>query len=256
MVDVEVRKIYDVTHLTADDFSLWHDSLFSYQKVLHANIKQRIRNILHAPVIGLSEYFVGEAFKKATLTGVNQTFIACSPDMVDSIRGMFIRFASRFLNIELTGNGFTLLTKFGETYIRIIDPQHHFSSCFNGDVYLDEYFYHQNFNRSQNMASGISCLKKFTMTYYSRISDDRDAANFWHATKWMNRNPKSLVCNPSYNTMKKSGALCPDGQWRYIITIEEVVAGGCNWHDIDCLKESYTPEFFNHLYMCQFNCET
>ena len=38
-------KKNDVSHLTPDDFSTWHDSTFAYQKTMHQSLHQRIRNI-------------------------------------------------------------------------------------------------------------------------------------------------------------------------------------------------------------------
>ncbi len=48
------------------------------------------------------------------------------------------------------------------------------------------------------------------------------------------------------------GALCPDGQWRKKITIEDAAAGGCDLFDIDRLRLENDEDRFDQLYMCKF----
>ncbi|ECM9625460.1 terminase, partial [Salmonella enterica subsp. enterica serovar Newport] len=52
--------------------------------------------------------------------------------------------------------------------------------------------------------------------------------------------------------LRDGGRLCPDGQWRYIITLEDAIAGGFNLASIDKLRNRYNRDTFNMLYMCVF----
>jgi phage FluMu gp28-like protein len=52
--------------------------------------------------------------------------------------------------------------------------------------------------------------------------------------------------------MRNGGRLCPDGQWRYIITMEDAIAGGFNLASIEKLRNRYNDATFSMLYMCVF----
>ncbi|ENA3449188.1 terminase, partial [Yersinia enterocolitica] len=45
---------------------------------------------------------------------------------------------------------------------------------------------------------------------------------------------------------------CPDGQWRYVITLEDAIDGGFNLANIERLRNKYNRDTFNMLYMCVF----
>jgi len=45
------------------------------------------------------------------------------------------------------------------------------------------------------------------------------------------------------------GLLCPDGQYRQIVTVEDAVRGGCNLFD---LRMEYSPDEYQNLLMCEF----
>lgn len=46
--------------------------------------------------------------------------------------------------------------------------------------------------------------------------------------------------------------LCPDGQWRQIVTIEDALAGGCPLFNLDQLKQENSADDFRNLFMCEF----
>lgn len=48
------------------------------------------------------------------------------------------------------------------------------------------------------------------------------------------------------------GVLCPDGQWRQIVTIEDALAGGCTLFNLDQLKQENSADDFRNLFMCEF----
>ncbi|MBP2156206.1 hypothetical protein J2067_003898 [Erwinia rhapontici] len=49
-----------------------------------------------------------------------------------------------------------------------------------------------------------------------------------------------------------NGALCDDGQWRQIVTVEDALTGGCNLFDLDQLSLEYSPSEYQNLLMCEF----
>jgi hypothetical protein len=55
----------------------------------------------------------------------------------------------------------------------------------------------------------------------------------------------------SHSVLAK-GVLCPDGQWRQIVTIEDAVSASCNLFDVDQLRLEYSAEEFAQLLLCQF----
>lgn len=57
---------------------------------------------------------------------------------------------------------------------------------------------------------------------------------------------------PTDKELRDGGRLCPDGQWRYIITMEDAIAGGYNLASIEKLRNRYNRDTFNMLYMCVF----
>ncbi|WP_206754507.1 terminase large subunit domain-containing protein, partial [Lentimonas sp. CC6] len=57
---------------------------------------------------------------------------------------------------------------------------------------------------------------------------------------------------PTFNEYRDGGRLCPDKQWRYVVTIEDAAAGGCELFDIDELRDEYSKDDFDNLFMCIF----
>lgn len=66
------------------------------------------------------------------------------------------------------------------------------------------------------------------------------------------RQKRARVAFPTEKELRDGGRLCPDGQWRYIITLEDAIAGGFNLASIDKLRNRYNRDTFNMLYMCVF----
>ncbi len=48
------------------------------------------------------------------------------------------------------------------------------------------------------------------------------------------------------------GALCPDGQWRKTITLDDAIAGGCDLFDVAQLELEYDEDKFQQLFYCKF----
>lgn len=67
---------------------------------MHANLHQRIRNILKSRQIGATYYFAGEAFEQATLTGDPQIFLSASRAQAEVFRSYIVAIARSFLKLS------------------------------------------------------------------------------------------------------------------------------------------------------------
>ncbi|EPE2651711.1 terminase ATPase subunit family protein [Vibrio fluvialis] len=246
------RKVKnDVSEITEDCFKLWHDSLFKYQVVMRDNLHQRIRNILKSRQIGATYYFAGEALEQAILTGDNQIFLSASRAQAEVFRRYIVALAKEFLGLELSGNPMTLSNG---AELHFLSTNGKTAQSYHGHVYVDEYFWIGKFDELNKVASAMATHTKWRKTYFSTPSSKMHAAYpFWTGDKW--RGDKSTRKNiefPTFDELRDGGRLCPDRQWRYVVTIEDAAKGGCNLFDIDELREEYSEHDFNNLFMCIF----
>ncbi|UUO22845.1 terminase [Colwellia sp. M166] len=248
------KKKNDVSHLVAEDFGTWYDSLFEYQKTMHENLHQRIRNILKSRQIGATYYFAGEAFEQAVLTGDPQIFLSASRAQAEVFRTYIIAIAHEFFEIELTGNPIVLNTAHGEAELRFLSTNSKTAQSYHGHVYIDEYFWIGKFDELNKLASAMATHKNWRKTYFSTPSTKAHPAyNFWTGDHWRRgKADRENIEFPSFIEMRDKGRLCPDKQWRFIVTIEDALAGGCELFDIEELRDEYNADDFNNLFMCIF----
>lgn len=245
------RKKNSIEHLTEDDFRGWHESLFEYQHTMRNNIKQRIRNILKSRQIGATYYFSGEALENAILTGDNQIFLSASRAQAEVFRSYIIAIGKEFLDIELTGNPIILSNG---TELRFLSTNSKTAQSYHGHVYVDEYFWIPKFDELNKLASAMATHKKWRKTYFSTPSSKmHQAYPFWTGDQWRKgKDSRAHVEFPTFNEFRDGGRLCPDKQWRYVVTIEDAANGGCDLFDIDELREEYSDDDFKNLFMCVF----
>lgn len=248
------KRKNDVSHLTAEDFSAWYDSLYEYQKTMHGNLHQRIRNILKSRQIGATYYFAGEAFEQAVLTGDPQIFLSASRSQAEVFRSYIVAIAQEFFEIELTGNPIVLHTVHGDAELRFLSTNSKTAQSYHGHVYVDEYFWINKFDVLNKLASAMATHKNWRKTYFSTPSTKAHPAYpFWTGDHWRQGKPeREEVEFPTFDQMRDGGRLCPDKQWRYVVTIEDALAGGCDLFDIDELRDEYNGDDFNNLFMCIF----
>lgn len=215
------------------------------------NLHQRIRNILKSRQIGATYYFAGEALEQAILTGDNQIFLSASRAQAEVFRRYIVALAKEFLGLELSGNPMTLSNG---AELHFLSTNGKTAQSYHGHVYVDEYFWIGKFDELNKVASAMATHKKWRKTYFSTPSSKMHAAYpFWTGDKW--RGDKSTRKNiefPTFDELRDGGRLCPDRQWRYVVTIEDAAKGGCNLFDIDELREEYSEHDFNNLFMCIF----
>ncbi|EKO3565637.1 terminase family protein [Vibrio metschnikovii] len=241
----------DVSELTEECFKLWHDSLFEYQIVMRNNLHQRIRNILKSRQIGATYYFAGEALENAILTGDNQIFLSASRAQAEVFRRYIIAIAKEFLGLELSGNPMTLSNG---AELHFLSTNGKTAQSYHGHVYVDEYFWIGNFDELNKVASAMATHKKWRKTYFSTPSSKMHPAYpFWTGEKWRgDKTTRKNIEFPTFDELRDGGRLCPDKQWRYVVTIEDAANGGCDLFDIEELREEYSENDFNNLFMCIF----
>ncbi|SFR13724.1 Uncharacterized protein YjcR [Enterobacter sp. kpr-6] len=245
-------KKNDISSLTEDDFNAWADEhLFEYQKHLRLNIAQQVRNILKSRQIGATWYFAFEAFENAVLTGDPQIFLSASKAQAEVFRSYIVNIAEQYFGITLTGNPIRLSNG---AELRFLSTNKNTAQSYSGHLYCDEYFWVPNFARLNEVASAMATHDKWRTTYFSTPSaKTHQAYPFWTGEEWKQGSKKrAAVKFPTVSDMRDGGRICPDGQWRYVITMEDAIKGGFNLANIEKLRNRYNDTTFNMLYMCVF----
>lgn len=250
----------DISELTEADFlEKFTSKMFAYQQELFAAkrnpLTARIRNILKSRQIGLTYYFAAEAFMDAVLTGDNQMFLSASRAQAEIFRSYIVTFAAEWFGLELKGNPITL-SKDGKPWaeLRFLSTNSATAQGHHGHVYIDEYFWIRDFAKLDGLAGAMASHAKWRKTYFSTPSAvTHQAYPFWTGEEFRNsKRGKKLAKDWPSEAQIHAGALCPDGQWRKVITLEDAIAGGCNLFDIDRLRLENDEERFDQLYMCKF----
>lgn len=242
----------DVSALTEDDLNTWAaEHLFGYQKHLRLNIGQQVRNILKSRQIGATWYFAFEAFENAVLTGDPQIFLSASRAQAEVFRSYIVNIAQEYFGITLTGNPVRLSNG---AELRFLSTNKNTAQSYSGHLYCDEYFWVPNFAKLNEVASAMATHDKWRTTYFSTPSaKTHQAYPFWTGEEWKKGSKKrAAVVFPSFDAMRDGGRLCPDGQWRYVITMEDAIANGFNLASIEKLRNRYSRDTFDMLYMCVF----
>ncbi|WP_018929261.1 terminase large subunit domain-containing protein [Pseudomonas umsongensis] len=252
----EKKAKNDISDLTEVDFlDKFISKMYGYQKELFEAkqnpLTRRIRNILKSRQVGLTYYFAGEAFMDAVLSGDNQVFLSASRSQSEIFRSYIIQFAQQWFGIELTGNPITLSNG---AELRFLSTNSSTAQGYHGHVYVDEYFWIRDFEKLSTVASAMGTHKKWRKTYFSTPSAvSHQAYPFWSGEEFRNskRGKKAGGVWPSESAYTQ-GALCPDGQWRKTITLDDAIAGGCDLFDLEQLQLEYDEDKFQQLFYCKF----
>ena len=233
--------------------SIFFEQSFGYQLGWHeAGLKYRIRDILKSRQIGATFYFSRESLLRALDTGHNQIFLSASKTQAYVFREYIIQFA-RMVDVELTGDPIVL----GNNGAKLIflGTNSNTAQSHNGDLLVDEIFWIPNFQKLRKVASGMASQKHLRTTYFSTPSTLAHGAYPFWSGELFNKGRSSaddrVDIEISHGALAK-GALCADGQWRQIVTIEDALAGGCDLFDLDTLKRENSAEDFRNLFMCEF----
>ncbi len=248
----------DFTEVTADQVEAYlKEGLFEYQLELWGQRNQRNRNILKSRQIGATFYFAKEAFCDALLTGKNKIFISASRAQAEVFKEYIKHFALDGFQVELIGGQkIELHTPHGVATLYFLSTNSSTAQSYHGDLYVDEYFWIPRFSKLKTVASAMATHAKWTKTYFSTPSStDHEAYKFWTGDEFNDRNRKrnkAVELFPDHEHLRKQGTLCPDNQWRKVITLDDAEAGGCNLFNRKELQLEYSEDEFNQLFMCQF----
>ncbi|WP_064559062.1 terminase ATPase subunit family protein [Buttiauxella brennerae] len=230
---------------------IFHDSLFGYQRNWwDAGNKHRIRNVLKSRQIGATFYFAREALLDALTTGRNQIFLSASKAQAHVFKQYILEFA-REVEVELKGDPMTLSNG---ACLYFLGTNARTAQSYHGNLYLDEYFWIPKFQELRKVASGMALHKKWRQTYFSTPSSlTHSAYPFWSGALYNRGRAKTdRVDIDLTHTHLARGVICPDGQYRQIVTVEDAVNGGCNLFDLDQLRLEYSPDEYQNLLMCDF----
>lgn len=244
-------KANDVSELTAESFSPIVDKLYAFQKTLRENKHRRRRNLLKARQIGATWYFAFEAFEDAVLTGDTQIFISASKRQALVFRTYIAKIAMEYFGIPIKGDPIRL-SNLAEIFFLATNSNTAQSN--SGHLYIDEYMWIPKFSTLNTVASAMTTRTKWRMTWFSTPSaKTHDGYLLWSGDNWRKGNAaRKDVEFPSFDEYRDGGRECPDGVWRYVVTIEDAVAGGIDDIDINELRETYSKADFDMLYMCVF----
>lgn len=228
----------------------WDRDLFDYQRRWNeARQSHRVRNILKSRQIGATWYFAREALIDAIETGDNQIFLSASKAQAHVFREYIVQFVKDVTGVELKGTPIKLWN--GAT-LYFLGTNSKTAQSYHGHVYLDEYAWISKFLEFRKVASAMATHKKWRITYFSTPSTiGHDAAAFWtgEAFNKGRRKADRVEIDVSHEALK-DGALCADGQWRQIVTIEDAARQGCDLFDIEGLRREYNDNDFANLFMC------
>jgi len=228
------------------------ECLFEYQRVWFKAKKHRTRNILKSRQIGATWYFAREALLDAAKTGDNQIFLSASKAQAHVFKGYIIDWVKEVTGVELKGDPIKL--GHNDAMLYFLGTNSRTAQSYHGHLYFDEYHWVYKFHELRKVSSGMAAHKKWRKTYFSVPSTlSSEAYEFW-AGKLYNKG-RSKAERKEFkltHAALKNGLVCPDGQWRQIVTVEDAEAGGCTLFDIGELRLEYAKQEFRNLFMCEF----
>ncbi|RSU98915.1 terminase large subunit domain-containing protein [Sphingomonas koreensis] len=235
---------------------------FGYQLRWWAERDQRTRFILKSRQIGATDYFAHEALIDALETGRNQIFLSASRRQANIFRRYIVEFVFRTTGMRLKGEHLTIdrgddpetgLPREMPT-IFFLGANYRTAQGEHGNFYYDECFWSQDFDQTDDVASGMASQERYRETYFSTPSTvQHQAYRKWSGEKYNEGKEKGerVRIDTSYDALK-DGYLGDDYIWRQIVTIEDAERQGCNLFNLERLRKSKAPEVFDNLYMCQF----
>lgn len=241
----------DISGITAEKLEeIRNELFFGYQHKWHENKNQKTRFILKSRQIGATFYFAWEAFEDAILTGDNQLFLSASKNQAFVFKAYMIGFAHKYFGIELKGSD--CITLSNGANIRFVSTNGRTAQSYNGHLYVDEVFWIPNFQKLNEVASGMASQKKWRLTYFSTPSlKSHGAYPMWSGDQFNDDRKKKIDFDLSHEALK-DGVLGADRIWRHIVTVKDAEEAGCDLFDIEDLKFRYSESSFNTLFMCAF----
>lgn len=242
------------------------DECFGYQLTWWKAAEQRTRFILKSRQIGATWYFAREALIDALETGRNQIFLSASRRQAEIFRRYIIEFVFRVTGETLKGEHLLIDrgddengTPHERPTLFFLGANFRTAQGEHGNFYYDECFWAQDFERIDEVASGMASQKRYRETYFSTPSTTSHGAYRKWSGEWFNEGkPKADWTKIEAYTGEqlREGVVCADGIWRQRVTIEDAAAAGCDLFDIEDLKRRKAPDVFSNLYLCEFVDDT
>ncbi|WP_198435298.1 terminase large subunit domain-containing protein [Moritella sp. F3] len=239
----------DISGITPDILANFREkTFFEYQKNIHDhkcnNDINEMRFYLKSRQIGLTFYFAFEAFEDAILTGDNQVFLSASRKQSEIFKNYIRKFALELGDVELKGKDDLQLSNGAS--LTFLSTNARTGQGFNGHLYIDEAFWIPKFKELDDLIGGLTIQSKYRTTYLSTPSSTAHEAY----SKWSGR--KDLKIEISHKALK-AGALGVDGIFRQMITVDDAIAGGANFFNMDKLRRKYPDKtVFDNLLRCVF----
>lgn len=242
----------DISQVTDEMFEPFLNSLFRYQLNLREQLHKKVRILLKSRQIGATYYFAFEALENAIKTGDNQIFLSASKKQSEIFKTYIVKMARTYFDVELKGNPI-ILSNGAE--LHFLSTNKNTAQGYHGHVYGDEFAWLRNFEEFYTVSSAMATHKKWRETYFSTPSSKfHGSYAFWSGDMWKGKdNRRKEVIFPSDKELRDGGRDCPDGAWRYVVTIEDALKGGAGeLFDIEQLKQKYASHAFKQLFMCQW----
>lgn len=239
----------DISHITKEMLDEYREkTFFEYQKEIHRHkLNDEInetRFYLKSRQIGLTFYFAYEAFEDAVLNGDNQVFISASKKQAHIFKNYIRKFALEIGDVELKGKDDILLSNGAN--LGFMSTNAATSQGFNGHMYWDEVFWIPRFGELDDYAGGMSIQAKYRTTYISTPSTMAHEAY----PKWQGKKEQNI--DISHKALK-DGALGADFIFRQMITVDDAIAKGATFFNMEKLKRKYpVKEVFDNLLRCKF----
>ena len=228
--------------------SAFLDSLFKYQLGWWQSSQQRTRAILKSRQIGATWYFAREALIDALETGRNQIFLSASKAQAHIFKQYICAFVHEVTGVELKGDPIILAN--GAT-LYFLGSNARTAQGYHGNFYFDEFFWTQDFERLNKVASGMAMHRKWRKTYFSTPSSIQHAAYaFWSGARLKKKD--KIEIDLTHGRLGGSGFTGEDRVWRNIVTIIDALNGGCDLFDLEELRLEYSDAEFANLLMCGF----
>ncbi|WP_299002331.1 terminase family protein [uncultured Shewanella sp.] len=247
----------DCSKITKDMLDeLKNSLLYPHQLFWFDNQNHRTRFILKPRQIGATFYFAFEAFYDAVVNGKNKIFISASRDQAEIFKANIISLCKEHFDIDLSGSPLVLSLPNGKSaslYFKSTNARTAQSA--SGDLYVDEVFWIPKFKELRGLAQAMATHAEYKVTYFSTPSvKSHEAYDYWSG-KWFK---KTMACNdPNFeidveHKTLKNGLLCDDGIWRQLLTVVDVVKSGFDKINIELLKNEYSRDEYNNLFMGKF----
>ena len=232
------------------------ESQFEYQFNQYQHINCRIRNMLKSRQIGFTRYYSAEAFVDSILNGGNQIFLSASKNQVSVFRDYIKSFALEWFDKDIKGKDrIDLHTKTGLTSLHFLSTNSSTAQSYNGNLYFDEYFWTRDFEKLDKVSKAMASQKRWRRTYFSTPSAiSHPGYSIWSGEPYKDKFRKRNQPVPEFpgEMQLRNGILCPDKQFRQIITIEDAIKQGCDLFDLEDLQLEYGDEEFEQLFRCKF----